>query len=119
MNNLQTRKLKQFANSCGLGQVILGPTRSTPRSETLIDHVYSNAPYVNLTGNITDHLPVFVVLKKSKTTHQYRNIYARSYKDFDHQSFADDIRGIDLTAVFNSDDQEEISDRLYYSVLKC
>lgn len=117
VDNLQSRKLKQFASSSSLEQVIKGPTRLTPKSETLIDHIYSNTPHVSLAGildcNITDHFPVFVILKKSKATYQFKNIYARAYRDFDQQSFVNDIRGIDLAAVFSSDDPEEVWDRLY------
>lgn len=120
MNNLQTRKLRQFDNVCRLEQIIEGPTRLTPNSETLIDHIHSNSPHVRLSGtldcNITDHFPVFVVLKKSKTIHQVRNIYARSYREFDRQSFKDDIRGIDLDVVFDNDDPEEIWDRLFAEI---
>lgn len=110
VDNLHTRKLKQFANSCSLRNVIFEPTILTTKSETLIDHIYCNAPHVSLAGtvecNITDHLPFFFVLKKTKTRLQYREIYARSFRDFERESFATDIRHINFEEAFSESEPD-------------
>lgn len=82
VDNLHAKKLKQLANICKLEQIIDEPTRLTAKTETLIDHIYCNAPHICMTGTIqpyvTDHLPIFLVLKKSKTRPQFKEIYVRS-----------------------------------------
>lgn len=116
-DNLQSRKLKQFTNSCRLDQIIEEPTRITPTSETLIDHVYSNISHVKSVGAlncfITDHLPIVLVIKKSKLKQQFRQIYTRSYRDFDKQSFSEDIRNLDFEESFTKDEPNEIWNSLF------
>lgn len=119
-DNVHARRLNQFANYCRLKQIITSPTRVTHKTGTLIDYIYTNAPYVcyssTLDCNITDHLPVFLVLKKCRSKPQYKEIFARSFRDFDLQAFSDDINSINLDNVFSDDDPEGVWDRLYTQV---
>lgn len=55
-----------FANN--ILPIITKPTRLTDHTATLIDHIYTNSPLLNftagiLTVDISDHLPVFCIIK--------------------------------------------------------
>lgn len=80
--NAHTRRLEQIANLCNITQLVKGPTRITHKSETTLDHLYTNAPHVALVGtissNISDHLPIFAVLKKSRCASQFKEVYGRT-----------------------------------------
>lgn len=66
--NIHSKKISQFVNTCRLEQLIKTPTRISDRSRSLIDHIYTNSPHHSNSGtvncNITDHFPVFCIIKK-------------------------------------------------------
>lgn len=113
-------KLHQLSSSCRLEQIITEATRITRKTRTLLDHVYTDSRQVFQAGviicNISDHMPVFLVLKKTRYKQQYKVIYGRSFRDFEESSFRGDIGEIDLDMVYSDDDPEGVWDRLYSKI---
>ena len=77
------------------------PTKINSKSNTLIDNIFTNdlnpdAVSGNLTVCISDHLPSFTIIPKLRThlpkTH---NIQIRDMKNFDRESFMNDISNVD------------------------
>ena len=86
-------------NNLNLTQVICSPTRVTDKSETLIDHVYTNIPD-NITSSsvpcysISDHYPICVTRKISNTfdrgpVHKFINY--RDTKSFNESDFISEL----------------------------
>ena len=81
-----------------LSQLISEPTCVTPTSATLIDHVYSTAPF-NISESfvanfsISDHFPVCVTLKINNKIFKNDHIttYYRSFKNFDEELFLHEL----------------------------
>ena len=77
---------------------IIHPTRITSRSKTLIDNIFSNinsADFTsgNLTADISDHLPQFMIAKNILSPPHAPNVkvYERNWKVFNKVSFIDDF----------------------------
>ena len=72
------------------------PTRITPDSQTLIDHVISN--YIRpdstagiLNYEITDHLPIFLALTSSPVSKEPSDALYRSFKNFNENAYVNDL----------------------------
>lgn len=119
-DNAHSKKISQLANACRVEQLITSPTRISKKTSTLIDHLFCSSSHHALSGtinsHITDHLPIFIVLKKSRTIFQFREVSGRSYRDFDEASFCSDIQGINLDDIFASRDPEQAWDRLFIRI---
>ena len=99
----------------GLTQLIVSPTRITPTSATLIDHIYTNNPdaFTDVSVSdlsISDHCPIsctkFVKLSKCKLkTHSL--ISFRSFKHFNKTAFCADLNCAPFISVLNYTDPEE------------
>ena len=104
----------QMINSYNLHQLIQSPTRVTPNSQTIIDHIYvSNKNNVIETCvpvfNSSDHYPVCVTWSKKgikipKPGH--KTITYRSFSKFDEQLFLLDLNNSKLPSVFNITDPD-------------
>jgi endonuclease/exonuclease/phosphatase family metal-dependent hydrolase len=62
--------------------VITKPTRITDHTKTLIDHIYTNTPIDQVVSDIglfdiSDHLPVFCILRMSIKREYYKRIIKR------------------------------------------
>ena len=71
-------------------------TRLTNTTMSIINNIYSNTlTYNSFSGNIiieiADHLAQFLSMDKSKVEYKKINMYKRDYKNFDSQSFIEDI----------------------------
>lgn len=70
-----TKELKSIQNETNLRQLIKSPTRITQKTETLIDHIYTNYAdkYISEAGvlhnNVSDHLTTYLLIKKEKKYH--------------------------------------------------
>ena len=86
--------LKTFERDFNLTQLIKVTTR--PCSKTCLDLIFTNMDYINASGilniNISDHLPVFIIKKKSKNPSDKTNIRCRSYVNYDKQKFQENIK---------------------------
>lgn len=110
-----------ITGSLGLAQLISLPTRVTPSSVTLIDHIYSNNP-AQITSaslsdlSISDHTPIFCtkiskVPKASKNAHTH--ISYRSFKHFDQNSFLYALSNAPFKEVFNYTDANQALEKWY------
>ena len=92
--------IRQYANTL-LGSMckclIDLPTRVTPISKTLIDHIYSNdtKSRINsgiLVTDISDHFPVFAIISKIKLlSNKLVHYYVRDMNKFDHKIFLEQL----------------------------
>jgi hypothetical protein len=74
----------------------LQPTRVTDHSATLIDNIFFNSVehYVisgNLTYDLTDHLPNFIIINKLSALPKNIRIYKRDYSNFNKETLINDI----------------------------
>jgi hypothetical protein len=93
----------------GLKQLVTEPTRVTPTSSTLLDHIYPNNEnkIVNVRlsdASISDHSPILCTWsckppKNNKANHTI--IVYRCFKKFDHSNFLSDLNCADFTPVYN------------------
>ena len=75
--------------------VITKPTRITDHTKTLIDHIYTNTPIDQVVSgiglfDISDHLPVFCILRMSIKREYYKRFY-RDYKHFSEDEYLHDL----------------------------
>ena len=103
--------------SLGISQLVCDPTRVTNTSSTLIDHIYTNfdekIAHVNVCKiSISDHFAVFGNRKLNNcvksNTHQ--TITYRSFKNFDENSFINDMHGVPLETIKYFNDINEIDE---------
>ena len=76
------------------------PTKINKKNNTLIDNIFTNqfnddTISGNLTVNISDHLPSFIMSPRTNQNHlpKKHNIYTRDFKNFDRENFILDILG--------------------------
>ena len=79
---------------------ILQPTRITNHSATLIDNIFFNSiTHHTISGNITyeltDHLPNFIIINKFTTLPKNVVIYKRDFSNFNESLLIQDIQEID------------------------
>ena len=99
----------------GLKQLVTKPTRVTPNSATLLDHIYTNndtkVTNVRLSDiSISDHNPVACTwlcksIKSAKTSHT--TIIYRCFKSFDNNRFLADLSTTDFSPVYNYDNPND------------
>ena len=96
----------------GLNQMITSPTRITPHSSTLIDHIYTSDTsivsniLVPATG-ISDHFPVCCTLSVKivkPVLNVHSSIVYRCFKQFDERAFLMDLQVIPFKNVYNFSD---------------
>lgn len=89
-----------FSNLCC--PVISKPTRVTSSSQTIIDHIYTNAIDRNfnsgiLIDNLSDHFPIFVSTCTKITKTEIQRKYVRDYTKFNETAYNDAIRNLKIT----------------------
>ena len=94
-----------FANN--ILPIITKPTILSDHTATLIDHIYTNSPLLNfttgiLTVDISDHLPVFCIIK-SNPPRDANKIFFKDYSKFNNEIFLDDINLIDWQEILRTD----------------
>jgi Reverse transcriptase (RNA-dependent DNA polymerase) len=105
----------------GLKQLVSSPTRITPTSSTLIDHVYTNNTSkisdVSLSDiALSDHCPVICTMAfKSKKTNNkgHTTIQYRCFKNFDSHHFSYDLNKMDLQNVYNCNHPDDAVSVIY------
>ena len=92
-------KYSDFLNtmtSSGFLPHILQPTRITEYSSTVIDNIYgNNFEQISQSGNIlikfADHFTQFLSINKEVTKIKQNTVYKRDFREFNEESFIDDI----------------------------
>ena len=87
--------MKKLAKRFSLEFLITDPTRPLYNESTL-DQILTNCKIVKASGtidtNISDHVPIFINIKKSKTTYQKTTFIRRTYRTFDKECFVAQLR---------------------------
>ena len=93
--------------------LILQPTRVTATSATLIDNIFINDMTLqstggNITSTISDHFTQFCALNmENKKENPSRHKIGRSYKNFNHDEFKNELRNIRWPDLFYEKSCEE------------
>ena len=94
---------KLYANN--ILPIITKPTRPTDHTATLIDHIYTNCSQNFIAGiltvDITDHLPIFCLVRIQPTRNNSNKKYFRDYSKFNKDLYLDDIKLIDWHEILN------------------
>ncbi|MEW8547727.1 MAG: endonuclease/exonuclease/phosphatase family protein, partial [Candidatus Thiodiazotropha sp.] len=108
------REWQNLTLSLGLTQMISRPTRVTPNSQTLIDHIYAsteeNISCVSVKElTVSDHYAIFGNRKINSFVHKHshKTITYRSFKHFDESVFIDELRQIPWEILDTFDDVNE------------
>ena len=82
--------MKKLAKRFSLEFFIKDPTRPLYNESTL-DQILTNCKIVKASGtidtSISDHVPIFINIKKSKTTYQKTTFTGRTYRTLDKERF--------------------------------
>ena len=103
-------KYKEVLDSFGLDQLIKEPTRITPSTSSVIDHVLTNASELIqssgvIGGGFSDHFLTFCSRRCIKGISYGHNIKkVRSFKNYSKLSFIMELRKIDWSSVLTSVD---------------
>ena len=107
LNTSHNENISNFLDTLGnhliLPQITL-PTRITPDTKTLIDNIFTSPIKFetfsgNLTTGISDHLPQFLLIKKSFKYKNSKNIFVRDWKNFDEENFLLDFLASDWDTI--------------------
>jgi len=98
--------------SAGFIQSIIRPTRCTPRSATLIDHVLTNdisGSHVSriLTTNISDHFPILYVLKSGRVPCENKKIQCRDFSNRNIETFKNNLQNINWDVLMDYQDVDD------------
>ena len=101
--------LNNFSRQLHLDQVITQPTRITETSQTMIDLIFVNNSHRIVRNGVipcslSDHSLVFCVFKSGVPKAPPRTIEYRSYKHYNKQSFLQDLKDADWSAVVDDSD---------------
>ena len=109
----------------GLSQMIKDHTRVTKKTQTLIDHIYTNNTDKVINANIihssiSDHYVIFCTYlvkspKQPKNGHEY--IQYRSLKNFNKTLFLHDFSCMPFDNIYEADDPDKALDLLHMMLL--
>lgn len=98
-NETSFKIVKEIEGMLGVKQLIDCSTRVTIHSNTIIDLVFSNisnqADYGCLDYSISDHLPVYIIKKKEIQNYATKEIYNRSFQNYDKLVFQERLCNLD------------------------
>ena len=123
LSNMNRTKWPNLIQLFDLTQLISNPTRVTPTTATLIDHVYTNVPS-NISESfvsdlsISDHFPVCITRKFSNKMikNNHINTTYRSFKNFNEHQFLHEL-SIDLQTFSPSQANVEDDFNTWYSII--
>ena len=105
MNSQDSKKLNKFLKLSQLKQKIDKVTR--PDSNAILDLIITNCDIVKecstLDINVSDHLPVYLIRKKVKSSNEKVDFKGRSYKNLNKDIVENMLRNVDWTTFANSD----------------
>lgn len=123
-SNAPVRKVTQVMKRLNLTQLIKEFTRVTRSSATTIDVIFSNVGHLSHAGvinsNISDHLPVCLIKKKTREKKTYTWIRGRSYRGLNIENFEHDISQVSREYLLSDPDPNQIWKKLkahYLSVI--
>ena len=104
-SNLQ-RRLVEFQTTFDLDQVIVEPTRITPKSRTIIDLILVSDPAkISQSGvieiGVSDHFLTYCTRKITKGLyHKYNNVKIRSLKNYNKETFEQRLKDATWSDVY-------------------
>lgn len=100
-----TQTLKHFEKTNKLKQFITSPTRSTRKTSTTIDCIYSNSSTISFSGtiafNLSDHSPCIIVRKKLHTPQFTTTFKCRKIKHFDYSFYSNRLFELDWEPIYH------------------
>ena len=102
-SHCQTEEYLDILFSHGLLPIITKPTCITSYTATLIDHIYTNSSHIvpgMATVDISDHLPIFCIVKSNPERVKLRSYY-RDFSNFNNETFILDINQLDWSLLLN------------------
>ena len=116
-----TKKLKHFANQNQFTQYIKDPTRPL-QNDSIIDLIFSNCQNIqdsgSLSWNLSDHIPVFIKIKKTKNVPEKAEFRGRSYRQFDANNLIHSLNNKNWNILNASADVDIKWDHLYQNILE-
>lgn len=120
-NNPNRDKLNAFCTENDMVQLIEVPTRFGPTNSTTIDLILTDAKYRHQHGtvnyNVSDHLPIYLSIKKPKETYTKVSFSGRSYALYDKVLFQSNLTKINWGRYYGTFDVDEAWDILYTAIL--
>ena len=114
--DVKTKKLFEFLRLNGLKQHIIVPTRLTGFGKSCIDFIISNVDMKDvvscgvLNDVISDHLPVYICVKKKRNDPEYTKTKGRSYKNYNKTNFQNLVMAEDWETYYNLVDPSDLWD---------
>ena len=110
-----------FCTNSELFQLIHEPTR--PISGTILDHIYTNVHNVFESGlinfHISDHTPIYMILKCARTKVVKKCIKARSYRRYDFLTYKNSLLHINWNDIVTLHDPNEMWIRILFNMKAC
>ena len=120
--------MEPFTTQIGLDKYIQFPTHYSNNKNSCIDQILSNSNFIESGGvenlNISDHQMVFIIRKKVKKVKDKITFKGRSYRNYDHNLFQNQLRNHDWGQLFEEKCPNKIWTILidtihYYINLQC
>ena len=112
--DIKTKKLYEFLRLNGLKQHIKVPTRFTGFGKSCIDFIISNIDDAHivacgtLNDVISDHLPVYMCVKRPRNNPEFTKIKGRTYKNYNKINFQNLIKVENWGAYYQLGDPSEL-----------
>ena len=95
-NSLGFKELKDLERKYLVKQKIVTPTRICHKSKSLIDLIFTNIDNICSTGTydvgISDHLPIYMIVKKVRLQKQCISIKGRIYKNYNRDIYQKTVK---------------------------
>lgn len=116
-NKKSAKDLIALEREFHIKQRINMPTRVTKQTKTTIDHIYTNSEKVRSSGildiNISDHYPVFIVLKKLPTAYERVSFKCRQTKYLNLDELHQQLNDEDWSKFYNETDVNAAWSEIY------
>lgn len=117
-----TRALNTFCRELSLCCVINSPTRYSLTRSSLIDQFLTDSSIILSHGvinyNISDHLAIYLVIKKTKETYSSTSFRGRSYLDYNKETFQENLFYTNWGKFFAMKDVNLAWDFFYNTILR-
>ena len=104
------KKLSFFEKSNQLTQIISSATRVTQKSKSLLDLIMTSSHNISTSGTldvfISDHQPIFAVMKKKRESRPKVEFYGRTYKNYVATDFADYLKSLNWDTFYTETDPD-------------
>jgi exonuclease III len=113
-----TKQYKSVLDVLGMHQHVTKPTRVTPTSRTLIDHIITNYPQcvavtdIIPSSTVSDHDGVFACINVRVPRYQPRHKLIRNEKNFNEEEFKKDCSELPMSVVYGLESLEDMVETL-------